>query len=483
MSNRHMILNLFFYNPQGDYRFSWRHPDAPEADIFTLDYYASLARKAEAATLDAIFVADHIAVWDTVPSGLSHYANARLEPLTLLSALAAVTEHIGLMATASTSYNEPYNLARYFASLDFLSNGRASWNVVTSWLEEEAANFGLEQLPRHGTRYQRANEFIDVVTRLWDSWEDGAAIFDKARGVFADADKVHHLDYQGEYFRVRGPLNVPRPPQGHPLLVQAGSSEAGKALAAAWSDMHFVFIHSVAEGLAYREEMNQRLRQHGRDPAHFKIIAGVLPVVVNAGEEKAARQQLNEQLMSDQMAIDLLSSYLRMDLSALPRDQPLPPLPNEESFDGIRTALKLIRQYDPLSADTPPLDFRQVRGMLKGFIDLVFRHEGRYYLLDYKSNWLGEDREAYTRPAMEQAMRAHRYDLQYQLYSLALHRYLRHRLADYDYERHFGGVIYLFLRGMDGQEGGQGIFTTRPVRPLIDGLDQLFAGETQEEAS
>ncbi|HCT7769721.1 exodeoxyribonuclease V subunit beta [Klebsiella pneumoniae] len=143
----------------------------------------------------------------------------------------------------------------------------------------------------------------------------------------------------------------------------------------------------------------------------------------------------------------------------------------------------LIRQYDPLSADTPPLDFRQVHGMLKGFIDLVFRHEGRYYLLDYKSNWLGEDREAYTRPAMEQAMRAHRYDLQYQLYSLALHRYLRHRLADYDYDRHFGGVIYLFLRGMDGQEGGQGIFTTRPVRPLIDGLDQLFAGETQEEAS
>ena len=126
MSTRHMILNLFFYNPQGDYRFSWRHPDAPEAEIFTLNYYASLARKAEAATLDAIFVADHIAVWDTVPSGLTHYANARLEPLTLLSALAAVTEHIGLMATASTSYNEPYNLARYFASLDFLSNGRAS---------------------------------------------------------------------------------------------------------------------------------------------------------------------------------------------------------------------------------------------------------------------------------------------------------------------------------------------------------------------
>lgn len=156
-------------------------------------------------------------------------------------------------------------------------------------------------------------------------------------------------------------------------------------------------------------------------------------------------------------------------------------LPIERPLDPLRLDA-LIRQYDPLSVDTPALDFRQVRGMLKGFIDLVFRHDGRYYLLDYKSNWLGENREAYTQEAMKEAMRSHRYDLQYQLYSLALHRYLRHRIADYDYERHFGGVIYLFLRGMDGQDGGQGIFTTRPARPLIDGLDALFAGETQEVA-
>lgn len=154
-------------------------------------------------------------------------------------------------------------------------------------------------------------------------------------------------------------------------------------------------------------------------------------------------------------------------------------LPIEQPLDPLRLDA-LIRRYDPLSADTPALDFRQVRGMLKGFIDLVFRHDGRYYLLDYKSNWLGEDREAYTQQAMIQAMRLHRYDLQYQLYSLALHRYLRHRITDYHYERHFGGVIYLFLRGMDGQEGGQGIFTTRPAQPLIDGLDALFAGVTLE---
>lgn len=344
MSHNTMILNLFFFNPQGDYRFSWRHPDAPEREVFTLKYYADLASKAEAATLDAIFIADHTGIWD---SGLSHYANARLEPLTLLSALAAVTENVGLMATASTSYTEPYNLARYFASLDFLSSGRASWNIVTSWLEEEAANYGLEQIPQHDARYQRAGEFIDVVTRLWDSWDDDALRFDKRAGLFADKNRVHHLAHRGDFFRVRGPLNVPRPPQGHPVLVQAGSSEAGKRLATAWADMHFVFIKSVEQGLAYRQEIDQRLAALGRRPEHFKIIAGVLPVVVDSDEEKAERQRLNERLMSDQMAIDLLSAYLKLDLSPYPSDRPLPPLPDEATFDGIRTTLSLIRDYDP----------------------------------------------------------------------------------------------------------------------------------------
>ncbi|HIG9229984.1 TPA: exodeoxyribonuclease V subunit beta [Klebsiella pneumoniae] len=228
------------------------------------------------------------------------------------------------------------------------------------------------------------------------------------------------------------------------------------------------FLHSLFEELAFTQPvpegwMAEKLQLSGFDaqwaPVLTDWLGGVLKTRLPGPD--IALNQLAARDKQVEMAF-----YL-----------PIAQLLTAERLDA------LIRQYDPLSADTPPLDFRQVRGMLKGFIDLVFRHEGRYYLLDYKSNWLGEDREAYTRPAMEQAMRAHRYDLQYQLYSLALHRYLRHRLADYDYDRHFGGVIYLFLRGMDGQEGGQGIFTTRPVRPLIDGLDQLFAGETQEEAS
>lgn len=254
MSHNTMILNLFFFNPQGDYRFSWRHQDAPEHGIFTLNYYTALARKAE------------------------------------------------------------------------------------------AANFGLDQIPQHGNRYQRAGEFIDVVTHLWDSWEDGALLFDKPHGLFADADKVHHLNHRGDFFKVRGPLNVPRPPQGHPVLVQAGSSEAGKQLAASRADMHFVFIKSIKQGKAYREEMNQRLNVLGRSPEYFKIIAGVLPVVVNSDAEKAERQQLNAQLMSDRMAVGLLSAYLKLDLSLYSYNKPLP---DEASFDGIRTVLHLIRDYDP----------------------------------------------------------------------------------------------------------------------------------------
>lgn len=347
MTQHTAIFNLFFFNPQGDYRFSWRHPEAPGKEIFTLKYYADLAHRAEAATLDNIFIADHVGIWDTVPSGIPHYANPRLEPVTLLGALAAVTENIGLMATASTSYNEPYNLARYFASLDFLSGGRASWNVVTSWLPEEAANYGLEQLPEHSQRYQRAAEFIEVVRKLWDSWEDDAILINKQSGYFADPKRVHHLNHQGKFFKIRGPLNVPRPPQGHPVVVQAGSSESGKQLAAAQADIHFVFMSNIEKGLAYRADMNLRLQKVGRAPEHFKILGGVLPVVVNSDAEKEQRQHLIDSLMNDQMALDLLTTYLRLDLSEFDPHKPLPSLPSEEGFDGLRTALQIIAGYDP----------------------------------------------------------------------------------------------------------------------------------------
>jgi FMN-dependent oxidoreductase (nitrilotriacetate monooxygenase family) len=347
MPRNNMSLSLFFFNPQGDNRFSWRHPDAPKHEIFGLPFYIKLAQQAEAAKFDAVFIADHVAVWDSAASGLKHYANARLEPITLISALTAVTHSIGLMATASTSYNDPYNIARYFASLDHLSGGRIAWNIVTSWLDEEAANFGATGVAKHGDRYARATEFIVVVKRLWDSWEDEALLFDKASGAFADPAKIHTVNHIGENFKIRGPLNVPRPPQGYPVLAQAGSSEAGKNLAAAHADFHFCLLKTVEEGLAYRHDFNQRLAANGRAPSDFKIIAGVLPVVLVNETEIEGRQALIDSLVIDALAIDLVSSFIRIDLTGLSPDEPLPPLPDQADFDGIRTELELIKRYDP----------------------------------------------------------------------------------------------------------------------------------------
>ena len=343
MASGHMILSAFFFNPQGDHRMSWRHPRSPRAEIFDFDYYRQLAEVAEQAKLDTIFIADHVAIWDSVKSGVTHYANARLEPLTLLSALAAVTKHIGLVATASTSYYEPFNLARFFASLDHLSKGRAAWNVVTSAMDEEALNFGRDSTIEHAHRYERAGEFLDAATALWDSWEDEAILIDKESGHFADPERVHQINHAGAHFKVRGPLNVPRPPQGHPLIFQAGSSDSGRELAAAHVDVHFSIIRSIEEGLLYRKDMNARLARHGRTPDSFKILPGILPIVAASAAEAREKQEILESLMLDNLAIDLLSNGAGIDLSGEPLDGPLPELPDERTFNGVRSTLNKVR--------------------------------------------------------------------------------------------------------------------------------------------
>ena len=345
MKHRPMILSAFFFNPQGDHRTSWLHPRSPRHEVFGFDYYHDLAQTAERAGMDMLFVADHVAIWDSAASGVAHYANARLEPLTLLSALAAATTHIGLAGTASTSYSEPYNLARAFASLDHISRGRAGWNVVTSAMDEEALNFGRDATIEHARRYDRAAEFLDAVKALWDSWEDGSVLIDKAAGLFADPARVHRIDHHGKHFAIRGPLNVPRPPQGHPLILQAGSSEAGKAFAAAHADVQFAIIRSVEEGLRYRADMEARLAQHGRAPDGFRIIGGVLPVVAGSRAEAAERQAYLEELTPDQVSIDLLSNWSGVDLSAYPADGPLPALPDESTFNGGRTSLNRVKDW------------------------------------------------------------------------------------------------------------------------------------------
>ena len=345
MAHGHIILSAFFFNPQGDHRMSWRHPRAPGREILDFDYYRDLVQAAERAKIDTIFVADHVSIWDSVKSGVAHYANARLEPLTLLAALAGVTRHIGLITTASSSYSEPYNVARFFASLDHISKGRASWNVVTSAMEEEARNFGRDGNIDHALRYERAAEYLDIVKALWDSWEDEALLIDKESGYFADPAKVHAINHKGPHFRVRGPLNVSRPPQGHPLIVQAGSSEDGKNFATAHADAHFAIFSTKEDGVGYRKDINERLARHGRHPESFKILPGILPIVAGSKDEALDRQEYLQTLLPDQVGIDLLSSWSGLDLSAYPPDGPVPPLPDESTFNGGHTSLNRVRQW------------------------------------------------------------------------------------------------------------------------------------------
>lgn len=343
MSRGRMILAAFFFNPQGDHRASWRHPRAPGHEFMDFDYYRRLVGAAEAAKLDTIFIADHLGIWNGLGSGVAHYANPRFEPLSLVSALSAVTKDIGFMVTASTSYTEPFNTARMFASMDHISRGRVAWNVVTSALEEEAMNYGRDANIDHAVRYDRAAEFVDIAKALWDSWEDEAIALDKASGLFAHPDKVHFLHHAGKHFKVRGPLNVPRPPQGHPVIVQAGSSDAGKNLAAQHAEVHFAVLRNEAEGVAYRADMDERLARYGRSPQSFKQLPGILPIVGESVAEAEEKQQYLESLMIDEVAVDLLSTWAGVDLSAYPLDGPVPDLPQEANYNGWRTWLALVR--------------------------------------------------------------------------------------------------------------------------------------------
>lgn len=341
MQRTPMILSAFFFNPQGDHRMSWRHPDGPSQEIFDLSYYRRLAAAAEAARMDAIFVADHVAMWDTYKSNIAHNANARLEPITMLAALAAVTQHVGLIVTTSASYSEPYNIARAFASLDHLSGGRLGWNVVTSGMNEEAMNFGRDANIEHSFRYERAEEFLNVAKALWDSIEDDALLFDKESGFFAEPKRVHRINHEGKHFKVRGPLNVPRPPQGYPVIVQAGSSEDGKRLAAMHADLNFALVRTIEEGQRYRKDFDDRLQRIGRQPGDLKVLLGVLPIVAKSKSEAQEKREFLETLVPDRVGIDLVSSWCGLDLSAYPVDGPLPPLPDVATYEAEDESRKI----------------------------------------------------------------------------------------------------------------------------------------------
>jgi FMN-dependent oxidoreductase (nitrilotriacetate monooxygenase family) len=242
----------------------------------------------------------------------------------LLTALAMATDRIGLIATASTTYNAPYNLARRFASLDHVSGGRAGWNIVTTAERGSAQNFGLDDRPAHRERYRRAAEFVDVSVRLWDSWEDGAEIGDKTAGLYADTGRIHPVDYAGEFLRVRGPLNVPRSPQGRPLLVQAGSSEDGREFAARYAEAIFTAQQTLEDAQRFYADIKQRARRLGRDPDQVKILPGIVPVIGSTEAEARALDAELEELIIPEYGLAQLSRVLEVPAETLKLDQPLP---------------------------------------------------------------------------------------------------------------------------------------------------------------
>ena len=338
---RQMKLGAFLM-ATGHHVAAWRHPDVPADAGLDFKHYRHLAQVAEAAKFDALFVADSVAAaTGDIASRMAR--SDHFEPLTLLSALSAVTDHIGLIATATTTYNEPYHVARKFASLDHLSGGRAGWNLVTSDAAAEAQNFGRSEHVGHAERYSRAREFHEVVTGLWNSWADDAFTRDKASGQYYDPAKVQELNHQGEHFSVKGPLNVARSPQGQPVVVQAGSSEVGRDLAAQTAEVVFTAQTSLASAQAFYADIKGRLAAYGRSADSLKIMPGVLIVV--AETEALAREKFEsfQDLVEPEVGVALLGRMLgNFDLSGYPLDGPLPELPLTDS--GQRSRQKLLTE-------------------------------------------------------------------------------------------------------------------------------------------
>jgi FMN-dependent oxidoreductase (nitrilotriacetate monooxygenase family) len=316
LSRKHLVFALGLFYPGGEHVTSWRLPDAQPERFLEFGYYKELAQTAERGRFAAIFLADELYVWDRFDSGLESTVNERLEPFTLLGALSQATEHIGLVATVSTTYNEPYHVARRLATLDFLSGGRAGWNLVTSASDEEAWNFGRDANLDHAVRYQRGGEFVQVVDELLDSWGEGSVLADKSTGRYSDGSKIRPIDHVGEFFRVRGPLNISRPPQRRPALFQAGASEAGKNLAAATADAVFTLgSGSLDAGQELYQDYKRRVCDAGRDPDALAVLPMLAPVIGSTEAEARERADLILELTPDRVALDLLSHRLGTDLS------------------------------------------------------------------------------------------------------------------------------------------------------------------------
>jgi FMN-dependent oxidoreductase (nitrilotriacetate monooxygenase family) len=339
-----------FMRPVSIHTAWWRYPGSlPDAN-FNFHHLKQFAQTLERGRFDAFFMADHLALLNMPMDALKRSATvSSFDPLTLLPALAVVTEHLGLIATASTTYNDPYHIARKFASLDHISNGRAGWNLVTTSNPDAALNFGHDEHAEHGERYRRGREFFDVVTGLWDSWADDAFIRDVESGVFFDPARLHVLGHKGEFLSVRGPLNIARPVQGWPVIVQAGASEAGRQIAAETAEVIFASAPTLADGQRFYADVKARLAPLGRSRDHLKVLPGVLAIVGDTVEEARAKRRTLDSLVHSDSAIANLSMRLGTDASGFDPDGPLPEIPETNASKSARQALIDMAQRDNLT--------------------------------------------------------------------------------------------------------------------------------------
>ena len=338
---RQIVLNAFLMST-GHHEASWRLPESDpfvEADV---EYFQDLARLAERGLLDSVFFADGPGLWGPI-EGVARRPPQVLEPTLLLSAMAAVTERIGLIATATTTFDEPFNTARRFLSLDRISHGRAGWNVVTTADTTAGLNFGYTDNPTHAERYARAREYLEVVLGLWGGWEEGATVGDKAAGVHTDPARVHTLDHDGTHFRVKGPLNVGRSEQGHPVVVQAGSSPAGIELAAAYAEAVFTAQRTVEEGRDFYRRLKEATVAAGRDPDHLKVLPGIVPILGGTVAEARAKEKALEDLIVLDHPLRQLAADIGIPAERIDLDGPLPAdIRPVEEIEGNRSRYELV---------------------------------------------------------------------------------------------------------------------------------------------
>ncbi len=322
----------------------WRNP-AHETPFLTLGHYAGIARTLERGMFDFVFFADRLAIADRYGDsheiGIRHGDQdaTRMDPVPILGAMAAVTSHLGLGATRSTTYDAPYNLAREFATLDHISGGRAAWNVVTSMNDGEALNFGVAQHLSHDERYDRADEFMELAFKLWDSWDPDALVLDRAAGIYADPAKVRYANHKGRWFQSRGPLNIPRSPQGRPLIIQAGSSGRGKAFAARWSEVIFALQPNLTRMGVFKADVAAALEKEGRAPDAAKVMMAVMPFIGDSRAEAEDKRDLHDSLVDPRVGLSTLAAHANADFSSLPLEATV----NEIADTGSQGNLAALR--------------------------------------------------------------------------------------------------------------------------------------------